>query len=174
MGDRGQNRAPQWLIWVGGTVFVIVLAVSAYFEADIRWLHFFQAFMYLIPMALATRSNKWALFIGLSAAGLWDYANLFATTFFINGLQQLAAAVHTGKLARPDLAIAVPAWLGNLLVVIGCLWVYFRLDDRRWSDLARFLLTFALTTGYFALDMWLFQPRYLPLFRSMIHPHLQF
>jgi hypothetical protein len=39
-------------------------------------------------------------------------------------------------------------------------------------DAGRFLVTFALTTGFFALDMALFQPRYLGLFPRMLHPHL--
>lgn len=35
---------PELLIFLGAGVFIFVLALSAYFEADIRWLHFFQAF----------------------------------------------------------------------------------------------------------------------------------
>ena len=112
--------APEWLILIGATVFIIVLAVSAIFEADIRWLHFFQAWMYVATVYLSLRRNRWGYFIGLSAAGLWDYANIFATTFFFNGLQQLSHWIHTGDLARPDLLIAVPAWFANLLVIVGC------------------------------------------------------
>jgi hypothetical protein len=67
---------------------------------------------------------------------------------------------------------AVPAWFSNLLVVIGCAWGYFRLPIRSLRDAGRFVLTFALTTGFFALDMALFQPRYLSLFPRMLHPHL--
>jgi hypothetical protein len=33
-------------------------------------------------------------------------------------------------------------------------------------------LTFVLTTGYFALIIFLFQPRYLGLFPRMLHPHM--
>src|SRR5881409_1702838 len=54
-------------------------------EPDIRWLHFFQAWMYVATIVLAHRRNRWGYFIGFSAAGLWIYANLFATTFFFNG-----------------------------------------------------------------------------------------
>jgi len=112
------------------------------------------------------------VFIGFSAAGLWVYANLFATTFFLNGLQQLSQWVHTGHLARADLLIAIPAWFSNLLVVIGCAWGYFRIPTRSFRDAGRLLVTFAITTGFFALDMALFQPRYLGLFPRMLHPHL--
>lgn len=165
-------RAPEWLILLGCAGFILVLAISAYFEPDIRALHFVQSWMYFAAAILSLRGSRWGHFIGVSAAGLWNYANLFATTFFFNGLQQLATWVRTGHLARPDQFIAVPAWFSNLLVICGCLWAYSRRNDKRLSDVWRFLLVFALTTGFFALDMALFQPRYLRIFPRLLHPHL--
>lgn len=165
------GKAPQGLILVGGGFFLLVLGISAFWEADIRWLHFFQAWMYVATMVLSLRGNRWGYFIGLSAAGLWDYANIFATTFFFNGFEQLSQWVHTGRLERPDLLIALPAWFANLFVVIGCLWAYARLPRKSPGDVGRFLLAFVLTTGFFALDIALFQPRYLGLFRRILHPH---
>ena len=113
-----------------------------------------------------------ATFIGISAAGLWDYANAFATTFLFSGLQQLSAWVHSGHLQRPDLLIALPAWFANLAVVVGCLWGYVRLKTKALSDAGRLVLTFALTTGFLALDMAVCQPRYLGIFPRLLHPHL--
>ena len=168
----GVSKASEWLIVAGGCVFISMLGLSAYWEPDIRWLHFFQAWMYVATIVLAHRRNRWGYFIGFSAAGLWIYANLFATTFFFNGLQQLSHWVHTGRLERADLLIAVPAWFSNLLVVIGCVWGYFQVPTRSLRDAGRLLVSFALTTGFFALDMALFQPRYLGLFPRMLHPHL--
>jgi hypothetical protein len=169
--DR-KTGGPEWLILIGASIVVAVLAVSAYWEADIRWLHFFQAWMYIATIALSLPRNRWGYFIGISAAGLWDYSNIVATSFFWNGLQQLSQWIHTGSLTRPDLLIAVPAWFSNLLVVIGCIWAYSRLKEKRWGDVIRFLICFALTTGFFAADMAIFQPRYLGIFRGLMHPHL--
>jgi hypothetical protein len=39
---------------------------------------------------------------------------------------------------------------------------------------ARFALTFVLTTGFFALDMALFQPRYPGIFPQLLRPRLPF
>jgi hypothetical protein len=169
--ENTRLKTPEWFIVVGGSFFILVLGVSAFWEADIRWLHFFQAWMYIATIILSLRANKWVYFIGISAAGLWDYANIVATTFFFNGMQQLSRWIHTGHLERPDLLIAVPAWFSNLFVVVGCLWAYSRLPVKSLGDAGRFLLTFVLTTGFFALDMYLFQPRYLGLFPRMLHPH---
>lgn len=160
----GRLQGPEWLILTGASVFIVMLAVSAWWEADIRWLHFFQAWMYVAAIVLSQRANRWGYFIGFSAAGLWDYANIVATTFFLNGLQQLSGWIQTGHLVRPDLLISVPAWFSNFLMVAGCVWAWSRSRNKSVGDLGRFLLTFALTTGYFALDMALFQPRYLAIF----------
>jgi hypothetical protein len=169
---HSQFGAPEGVILLGAGIFILVLGVSAFWESDIRWLHFFQSWMYLATIALSLRGNRWGYFIGISAAGLWDYTNIFVTTFFFNGLQQLGQWLHTGHLARPDLLIAVPAWFSNLLVVIGCLWAYARRSDKNPRDAAKLVLSFALTTGFFALAMALFQPRYLGIFPRLLHPHL--
>ena len=171
LGVRRSNRYPEWLILTGCIIFIFVLALSAYWERDIRWLHFFQAWMYLATIALALRRHRWGYFIGIGAAGFWAYTNLFVTTFFINGPQQLRHWIQSGHLTRADLIIAVPAWGSNLLVVLGCLWAYARLPGKSPRDGARLLAAVVLTAGFFALDMALFQPRYLPLFRAALHPH---
>lgn len=157
-------RAPQWLILVGSTVFILALAISAIWEADIRWLHFFQAWMYIATIALSLRRNRWGFFIGISAAGLWAYAGLFVNGFVASGFR------HLLRLDRPDQIIAVPAWLANVAVVIGCIWAYALLTKSP-RDVARFVVACAVTTGFFALDMALFQPRYLSIFGRLLHPH---
>ena len=166
------RSVPLWLIVIGATIFIVVLAVSAFWEADIRWLHFFQAWMYIATIVLSVRRNRWGYLIGISAAGLWAYANLFVTTFFVSGLHWLAQWMMTGQLAHPDQVIAVPAWLSNVLVVIGCAWAYSRLPAKSIADAGKLLLAFAVTSGFFALDMALFQPRYLTIFPRLLHPHL--
>jgi hypothetical protein len=171
-GGSHQIGYPEWLILFGGSAFIAVLAISAYWEKDIRWLHFFQAWMYIAAMALSIARNRWGYFIGISAAGFWDYTNIFATTFFFNGLEQMPIWVRTGHLARPDILIAVPAWFANLLVVAGCLWAYLQRRERPRTDLVRFFVTLVLTTGFFALDMALCQPRYLGIFSRLLHPRL--
>jgi uncharacterized protein YdaU (DUF1376 family) len=83
---------PEWLILTGAVCFIFVLALSAYWEADIRWLHFFQAWMYVA-----------------------------------------AALLSLGR---------------------------------------RRSVSFILTTGFFAADMDVFQPRYLAIFGRLLRPHL--
>ena len=164
---RTRGRDPIW-----GEHFHLSVGSIRVLGARHPWLHFFQSWMYLATIALSLRGNRWGYFIGISAAGLWDHMNIFATTFFYNGLQQLTQWFHTGHLARPDILIAVPAWFSNLLVIIGCLWAYARRSSKNPRDTAKFVLSFAFTTGFFALAIALFQPRYLGIFPRLLHPHL--
>jgi hypothetical protein len=169
--SKSSIRAPEWLILIGADVFIFVLFLSAAWEPDIRWLHFFQAWMYLATIALALRRNRWGYFIGISAAGFWDYLNVFVTTFFANGLHWLGVLLSSGQAEHVDQIIAVPAWAGNFLVIVGCIWAYARLEQKSSRDVTRFLLAFVLTTAFFAADVAVCQPRYLPLFRRALHPH---
>jgi hypothetical protein len=171
---RGVFGGPELLIVIGSGLFIFVLGLSAYFEADIRWLHFFQAWMYLATIALSLRHNRWGYFIGISAAGFWNYINLFVTTFFRNGLHWLGTSVATGQIQHVDQIIAVPAWIGNSLVPVGCIWAYGRLAERNRNDLVRFVVAIILTTAFFAADVAVCQPRYLPLFRRALQPHSPF
>ncbi len=171
MDKARKPDSPTILILIGGSIFIFVLGLSAYFEPDIRWLHFFQAWMYLAAMGLALRRNRWGYFIGISAAGFWDYSTIFVNTFFPNGMRWLFAWISSGQLKHEDQIVAVPAWIANLLVVIGSLWAYSRLAEKPRTDVARLALAFACTTGFFALDMALCQPRYLLIFRGALHPH---
>jgi hypothetical protein len=59
----------------------------------------------------------------------------------------------------------------RIFVIVGCVWAYARRTDKRVADLGGFVVAFALTTAFFAADMAIFQPRYLPLFPAMLHPH---
>jgi hypothetical protein len=161
------------LVFVGAGTFIGVLFISAYWERDIRWLHFFQSWMYVAAIVLLLKGNRWGLFIGTGAALFWNYINLFVVSFFSNGLTQAHLLIQTGHLTRADQFISVPAWFGNLAVIIGSGAVYVAMPRRRAGDVVRFCGAVVATTLYFALIMYLFQPRYLALFPASLHPHLQ-
>jgi hypothetical protein len=157
---------------LGAALFVFVLFLSAYWEPDIRWLHFFQSLMYCAAIVLMLRGNKLGCFIAIGAALFWDYVNLFVTTFLKNGLAQLHMFLSTEHMSRPDQFVSVPGWFGNLILLIGSLVVYSTLANKRWSDVARLAAAVTGTMAYFALCMYFTQPRYLALFPAALHPHL--
>jgi len=168
---KALQRIGTGLAFTGGLTFIAVLYFSAYWEPDIRWLHFLQSWMYIASLVLLSRGNKWGCFIGAAAALFWDYVNVFVTTFLRNGILQAHILFQTGHVERPDFLISVPAWFGNLALIIGALLVYIAVPRKRWFDFGHMLLALAGTMAFFAGAMALAQPRYLPLFRGALHPH---
>ena len=96
------------LVLAGAGTFIVALFISAYWERDIRWLHFFQSWMYVAAIVLLLKGNRWGLFIGTGAALFWNYINLFVVSFFSNGLTQAHLFIQTGHLTRPELISLFP------------------------------------------------------------------
>jgi len=167
---KAWGNAANGIATAGAIVFILALFLSAYWEPDIRWLHFFQSWMYLAAIALIWNRSKWGYFVGSGAALFWNYTTLFVNTFLKNGWEQSQILLHTGRFPRPDLFISVPAWAGNLAVLAGCIMGYLLTSKKAWSDLLRCTVGLVATLAFFALIIAICQPRYLPLFRGALHP----
>jgi hypothetical protein len=61
----------EWGIVAGSLGFIAALFLSAAWEPDTRWLHFFQSWMYLATLAACLKRNKWGYFLGISIALFW-------------------------------------------------------------------------------------------------------
>lgn len=160
------------VIAAGACGFIVILALSAYWDRTIIWLHFLQALGYVAVIVLVMRHNKWGYFLGFSFAAFWNYVNLFVTSFFRAGLEQAWYIFHTGTLPRPDLFISVPAVFVHFVMIFGGIVAYLRLREKSVGDAVRFIIAFAGSIAYFAADMALTQPRYLPIFARLFHPQL--
>lgn len=165
MTSPGGSRGPLWLIIPGAVVFVLALTVSALFDSDLRGLHFFQAWLYIVTVALSIRGNRWGYFIGISAALLWDYALFFTSPLF-------ADLIKTPT--RPDVFVQSLAWVGNLAIIVGSLWAYSRLPARPRGDWGRLGLAFVGSTGFLVVIVAIFTPSRLALFPGLLHPHWPF
>ena len=154
--------APEWLIISGSLLFILALAVSAVFVPEIRWLHLFQALMYVSTVILSLRGSRWGYFVGVSTAGFWNYLLAFASPVFARFLETPA---------RPDLALQVFAWLSNCLVIVGCVWAYSRRVSPSRGDILRFVAALGGTTGYLAAAIAACAPPYLRIFPALLHPH---
>lgn len=164
--------AADWTIVVCCGVFISILALAAWWDPSIRWLHFFQAWLYVATAMLVLRQERWGYFLGMVTAGFWNYATLFLNNFFHAGREQLGILLSAGQLPRPDLLIAVPAVAAHFVMIGCCLWAYLRLPRHEAADGGRLVASAVLSIGYFAGIMALFQPRYLVLFSRLLNPHL--
>ncbi len=160
-----------WAIIVAATGFIAILALSAVYDHTIIWLHVFQALMYVAVIALVLRRDRLGYFLGVSIAALWNYTAMFVDNFFRNGLRALAHLTATGQLTHPDQLIAVGAVTFHFVIIAAGLVLIVQTSRRAGADLLRLIVVFAVSTGYFAADVALCQPRYLQLFPRMLHPH---
>jgi hypothetical protein len=81
------------------------------------------------------------------------------------------ASIGTGHVQHLDQVVAVPAWIGNFLIIVGSVWAYAQLPKKELRDAVRLVIAFVLTTGFFAACIAVLQPAYLPLFSGIFHPH---
>ena len=164
--------AADWIIVVCCGVFILILALAAWWDQSIRWLHFFQAWLYVATALLVLQRERWGYFLGAVTAAFWNYVTLFLNNFFHAGLEQLELLLSTGQMPRADLIISVPAVAAHFVMIGCCLWGYARLPKHPASDAGRLAVSAVISIGYFAGIMALFQPRYLVMFTRLLHPHL--
>jgi hypothetical protein len=63
------------IIWIGAVGFIVILALSAVWDPTIRWLHFFQALMYIAVIALTARGSRWGPVPGGFGRGVLELCN---------------------------------------------------------------------------------------------------
>ena len=159
----------QGLIEASSVVFILVLALSAVFDASIRVLHTFQAAIYVAVVILARKRSAWGYGAGCLIAALWNWTNLVHTTFVTNGLRELSQAVQTGQIRRPDQLIAVLAASAHFVLILACLVGYVRIRPKASWEPVKFLTGGLLAIGYFASIIVLFGAQYVPLLRRVFH-----
>src|ERR1700749_2127825 len=76
--------------------FIAILAISAYWDHSIVWLHTFQSLMYVATIVLVLRHQRAGYFLGFSIAAFWNYCQFFVTSFLHAGLEQTSILFHTG------------------------------------------------------------------------------
>ena len=167
---RALQRLGIGLAFAGGLTFIAVLYFSAYWEPDIRRLHFLQSSMYNASLVLLLRGNKWGCFHRGCCRSVLGLRECFRDHLFRNGLDQAYALIQTGHVARPDQLISVPAWLAIWLsfsvhslytwphpASSGPTWVvYFLRLPGQWHSLR---------------ERWSWFSRAIPLFKGALHPH---
>ncbi len=153
---------PDWLITIGGSFFILALAVSAAFIPEIRLLHVVQAALYVATILLSLRRSRWGYFLGASIAGFWTIVALIGSPLFAELIAQPT---------RPDLVLQGLAWLANLAVVIGAILAYNKLPDRTLRDVVGLLLVFFGATAFLVTATAILAPEYLSHLAGVLHPH---
>ena len=153
---------------VSAAVFIVILAVSAYWDPTIRWLHLFEAVPYLAAAWLCLRRVKSGYLLAIAAGLFWLWVGGTRSTFVRNGFELAARWLRTGQIERPDVLIAAPAALATAGMALFGLWGYARVRNKSIADLGLFVVSLAVITGYFIAICAAFAPRFLRLFSGIL------
>jgi hypothetical protein len=148
--------------------FILVLGISAYWDASIRVLHVFEALPYGLAAVLCVRQRKPGYMLGVASGGFWLWMAGTQTSFVRNGFERLMMLITSGDVDRWDVFIAAPAALSTGGLVLFSLWGYSRLPGKRPVDSVYFGAVLAMVAAFFWLIFWLFAPQYLTLFKRLI------
>jgi hypothetical protein len=148
--------------------FILVLAISAYWDRGIRLLHLFESIPYLLAAVLCWRNRKSDYAVGFAAGAFWLWTATALTTFVRNGFERLVMLAATGHVDRPDILIAVPAAVTTGGLALSALWGYTRLPDKRWRDLGLFASALFLVAAWFIGIFALLAPQYLQMFKRLV------
>ena len=148
--------------------FIIILGIAAYWDPTIRVLHGFESLPYAATAVLVVRRRKFGYVLGSASGAFWLWMAGTLTTFVRNGFGRVAMLLRTGHIDRPDIFIAAPAACATGGLVVFCVWGYFRLRNRSWTDLRLFLLTLGAVAGFFIGIFAAFAPQYLGMFTRLV------
>jgi len=154
---------------VCAVAFVVVLAVSAYWDSSIRLLHVFEAIPYVLAAVLALRRRKDGYALGIVGGAFWLWCGGFLTTFVRNGFERLGVLFRTGSVDRPDILIAVPAAIATGGLALFSTLSYAQARDKRWKDTLVLAAAIVLVPAYYLAIFRVFMPQYLEMFRRLLH-----
>jgi hypothetical protein len=170
--NREGNAAPvknkaDIAVAICAATFVVVLAISAYWDRSIRALHFFEAMPYVVAGVLCLRQIKFGYALGVVSGIFWLWMAGFLTTFVRNGFERLAMFMRTGTVDRPDLLIAVPAAIAAGGLVLFAVLGYAQRPSKSWSDVLSWVAAVAVVPLFFLGIFAAFAPQYLAMFESV-------
>jgi hypothetical protein len=145
--------------------FIIVLAVSAYWDRTIVLLHVLEAIPYLAAAVFCLRQHPFGYALGVASGAFWLHVAGTQTTFVRNGFERVAMLLTTGQVDRWDVFIAAPATLSAGGLVVFSLWAYLHGPKRLTRDVVVFAAVALLVIGFFSAAFAVAGPRYLPLVR---------
>jgi hypothetical protein len=149
-------------------LFIVVLAIAAYWDRSIRVLHAFEALPYALAGVLCLGRHRFGYLLGMASGVFWLWMAGTLTTFVRNGFEQLAMLVTTGHVDRWDVLIAAPAALSTGGLVAFSLWGYARVRPKAPADFALFVVVLGLVALFFITLFWLFAPQYLRVFDPIV------
>jgi hypothetical protein len=152
MKDRrpdGFHSAQVW-IYIGATLFLVALLVSAIVVPELRLLHSFQALIYVAVIVLARRNSAWGYGAGFAIAVVWNGMSLFITHLMQAGAVAFWSSLRTWHVEQLVPMMVTLGGAGHFILIFASIMALLRqnADATKWW---KFAGGGALAVAYFAL-----------------------
>jgi hypothetical protein len=104
---------------VCATMFIVILAMSAYWDRRIRVPHGFESVPYMVSAVLCLRQNRFGYALGVISGACWLWMAGFQPPSSANGFERVSMLIRIGTVDSLDQLIAAPAAIatGGLVVL---------------------------------------------------------
>jgi hypothetical protein len=145
----GPHSAQAWT-YIGATLFLVALLVSAIVIPELRLLHSFQALIYIAVIVLVRRNSPWGYGAGFAIAIVWNGMNLFLTHLIQVGADAAWSSLRTGHLHDLVPMMVTLGGVGHFILIAAALFAIVRhnTEARKWW---KFAGGGFLSIAYFAL-----------------------
>ena len=137
-------------VYVGATLFLVALLVSAIVDPELRVLHCFQALIYVAVIVLARRNSPWGYGAGFAIAIVWNGMNFFGPHLIQAGAVAFWSWLRTGHAQQLVPMMVTLGGLGHFILIFATLMAILRhnAETRKWR---KFAGGGALAVAYLAL-----------------------
>jgi hypothetical protein len=153
---NGSHSAQAWT-YIGATLFLVALLVSAIVVPELRLLHSFQALIYIAVIVLARRNSPWGYGAGFAIAIAWNGMSLLVTHLIQAGAVAIWSSLRTGHLQQLVPMMVTLGGIGHFILIVAALFALVRhnTEARKWW---KFTGGGVLSFAYFALIVAFAQP----------------
>jgi hypothetical protein len=160
MKDSRLNGFCSTLLWiyVGATLFLVALLVSAIVMPGLRLLHFFQALIYVAVIVLARRRSAWGFGAGFTIAIVWNGFSLFVTHLIERGAVAFWSSLRSGHVEQLVPMMVALGGIGHFILIFASPLALVRhnAEARKWW---KFAGGGAIAVAYFALIVAFARPQ---------------
>jgi hypothetical protein len=153
-------RASHWTrVWIalGAGLFIVALFGSAVAVPQLRWLHAFQALIYVAVIFLARKDNALGFGAGTTIAVAWNGIEWSGPHLIQAGAYEFWAFLSTGHLHRPVTPMVFIGAIAHIVLIISCV-AAFKQTNRGKKQWLQFLAGGLLALAYFALIVAVLRP----------------
>ncbi len=143
-------RSTQVWTYIGATLFLVALLVSAIVIPELRLLHSFQALIYIAVIVLVRRNSPWGYGAGFAISIVWNGVSLFVTHLIQAGAVAIWSSLRTGHIHQLDTMMVTLGGVGHFILIAAALFAIVRhnAETRKWW---KFAGGGVLSVAYFAL-----------------------